>query len=239
MGVQQVLIVDDDRDIVNLIGEYLSLEGYAVLTALSGQEALELLNTRAVDLVVLDLMMPRMDGFEVCRRIRESKDIPILLLSAKSTDMDKVVGLRTGADDYIVKPFSLIELAARVEAQLRRYSYMTDRHTQQQAETIHYHGLRIEEAARNVFLYDRKIKLTRTEYDILLLLVKNAGRVFSLEEIFERVWGERSLEGSASTVMVHIARLREKIEEDSRNPKVILNVWGVGYKVEKDNKHRI
>ncbi|WP_068615961.1 response regulator transcription factor [Paenibacillus tuaregi] len=233
MGNEKILIVDDDPDIVNLISEYLGREGYSIATSSIGQEALEMISQGGINLVILDIMLPHMDGFEICRRIREYSDIPILLISAKSTDIDKVVGLRTGADDYIVKPFSAIELAARVEAQLRRYIYMAERNLQEEKDFIHINELKIDIGARSIFLFGQPVKLTKTEYDILLLLARNANRVFTLEEIFEKVWKERSIEGSSRSVMVHIARLRSKIEEDPRNPRIIKNVWGVGYRIEK------
>ena len=229
-----VLVVDDDRDIVNLIDEYLTLDGYKVITAPDGKTALDRLSANEVQLAILDIMLPHMDGIEVCRKIRERSNIPILLLSAKSSEIDKVVGLRTGADDYIVKPFSTIELAARVEAQLRRYTYLNERVEAKNEESIHIKGLKMECKSRNVTLYGKPVKLTKTEYDILVLLASNANRVFTLDEIFESVWKEKSWETSSNTVMVHIARLRMKIEDHPKATNIIQNVWGVGYKIEKE-----
>ncbi|MDM5188122.1 response regulator transcription factor [Bacillus sp. DX4.1] len=231
MKQQSILIVDDDTDIVQLIEAYLKQEGYQVIKAYNGVEALQLLSTNDVQLVILDIMMPAMDGIEVCRRIREKHSIPIILLSAKSTDVDKVIGLSTGADDYIVKPFSAIELVARVKAQIRRYTYLNQSSNHVHDTKIQIKGLEMDERSRKVTLYGKAINLTKTEYDILHLLAKHRNRVFTLEEIFESVWGEAAYE-SNNTVMVHIARLRGKIEENPKESKIIQNVWGVGYKIE-------
>ncbi|MEH6892004.1 response regulator transcription factor, partial [Bacillus sp. JJ864] len=179
----------------------------------------------------LDIMMPVMDGIEVCRRIREDYNIPIMFLSAKTTDVDKVIGLSTGADDYIEKPFSVIELIARVKAQLRRYTYLNHSSKQVYEKKIQIRGLEIDEASRKVMLYGEDINLTKTEYEILYLMVTHLNRVFTLEEIYESVWRETAYE-SSNTVMVHLARLRGKIEVNPRESKFIQNVWGVGYKIE-------
>lgn len=231
MKQQSILIVDDDRDIVQFIAMYLKQEGYEVFTAYDGIEVLQIIHTESIELVILDIMMPGIDGIEVCRRIRERYNIPIILLSAKSTDVDKVIGLSTGADDYIVKPFSTIELLARVKSQLRRYIYLNENKQEVHSQTIKIKELEIDETARSVTLYGSAVKLTKTEYDILYLMAKNRNRVFTLEEIFESVWKEAAYE-SNNTVMVHLARLRKKIESDSQGEKIIQNVWGVGYKIE-------
>lgn len=232
MKQEMILVVDDDKDIVDFIKVYLGDEGYKVLKAYHGNEALTLLDAHDVDLVILDIMMPQLDGIEVCRRIREKNNIPIMILSAKATEVDKVVGLSTGADDYMVKPFSPLEFTARVKAQLRRYNYLNNHHVSVKDEKmISVNGLQIDQTSRNVVLYGKPVKLTKTEYDILLLLAKHPNRVYTLEEIFETVWKEKSFE-SNNTVMVHIARLRQKIEDDPRNAKIVKNVWGVGYKIE-------
>ena len=174
--------------------------------------------------------MPQMDGIELCRRIREKHSLPIMFLSAKSSDVDKVIGFSTGADDYIVKPFSTIEFIARVKAQLRRYTYFNQNAPQVMEKKINIRGLEIDEVSRTVMLYGERINLTKTEYDIFhLMALRN--RVFTIEEIYESVWNERAYE-SNNTVMVHIARLRNKIEENPKEPKFIQNVWGVGYKIE-------
>ena len=175
--------------------------------------------------------MPQMDGIELCRRIREKHSLPIIFLSAKSSDVDKVVGFSTGADDYIVKPFSTIEFIARVKAQLRRYTYFNQNAVQVIEKKINIRGLEIDEVSRTVMLYGETINLTKTEYEILYLMAAAKNRVFTIEEIYESVWKERAYE-SDNTVMVHIARLRNKIEENPKEPKFIQNVWGVGYKIE-------
>ncbi|PFA25267.1 DNA-binding response regulator [Bacillus cereus] len=231
MKQQSILIVDDDADIVQLIALHLKQEGYKVIQAYDGVEAIYMLDTNNIQLVLLDVMMPTMDGVEVCRRIREKFNIPVMFLSAKSADIDKVIGLSTGADDYITKPFSMMELVARVKAQLRRYTYFNQVPSEVHENKIQIRGLEIDELSRTVMLYGKSINLTKTEYDILHLMAKNRNRVFTLEEIYESVWRERAHE-SNNTVMVHIARLRNKIEENPKESTIIQNVWGVGYKIE-------
>ncbi|MGC5328166.1 response regulator transcription factor [Brevibacillus sp. SYSU BS000544] len=228
---ETILIVDDEQDIVDLIEVHLGNDGYKTVKARDGEEAMAILQSTDIHLVILDIMMPKINGIEVCRRIREKTNIPIIFLSAKTTDTDKVIGLSTGADDYIVKPFSPIELTARVKAHLRRYTYLNTKVHVPEENIINIKGLQIDEKSRSVRLYDRPVKLTKTEYDILLLLAKNTNRVFTLEEIFEKVWRDKYYE-SNNTVMVHIARLREKIEDDPKNSKILKNIWGVGYKIE-------
>lgn len=231
MEKYSILIVDDDRDIIRFVNENLKQEGFSVFSADNGEEALEVLNNNDVQLAILDVMMPQMDGIELCRRIREKYSLPIMFLSAKSSDVDKVVGFSTGADDYIVKPFSTIEFIARVKAQLRRYTYFNQNAVQVIEKKINIRGLEIDEVSRTVMLYGETINLTKTEYDILYLMAAAMNRVFTIEEIYESVWKERAYE-SNNTVMVHIARLRNKIEENPKEPKFIQNVWGVGYKIE-------
>ncbi|MBK5487357.1 response regulator transcription factor [Bacillus sp. TH17] len=231
MAKNSILIVDDDRDIIRFVNENLKQEGFSVFSADNGEEALEVLNNNDVQLAILDVMMPQMDGIELCRRIREKYSLPIMFLSAKSSDVDKVVGFSTGADDYIVKPFSTIEFIARVKAQLRRYTYFNQNAVQVIEKKINIRGLEIDEVSRTVMLYGETINLTKTEYDILYLMAAAMNRVFTIEEIYESVWKERAYE-SNNTVMVHIARLRNKIEENPKEPKFIQNVWGVGYKIE-------
>ncbi|PES72892.1 DNA-binding response regulator [Bacillus cereus] len=231
MEKNSILIVDDDRDIIRFINVNLEQEGFTVFSADNGEEALEVLNNNDVQLAILDVMMPQMDGIELCRRIREKYSLPIMFLSAKSSDVDKVIGFSTGADDYIVKPFSTIEFIARVKAQLRRYTYFNQNAVQVIEKKINIRGLEIDEVSRTVMLYGETINLTKTEYDILYLLAAAKNRVFTIEEIYESVWKERAYE-SNNTVMVHIARLRNKIEENPKESKFIQNVWGVGYKVE-------
>lgn len=227
--VNRILVADDNREITDLIASLLEGEGYEVVKAYSGKEALDKFTSQIV-LCILDVMMPELDGCEVCRRIRETSNVPILYLSAKGTDVDKVIGLSAGGDDYMVKPFSSIELIARVKALLRRYLY-TNEDKVHRENSIIIDCIRIDLKSHKVMKYDEEISLTRTEYDILVLLATNRNRVFSTEEIFQHVWKERYYEGN-NTVMVHIARLREKIEDNPRNAKIVKNVWGVGYKVE-------
>ncbi|MGG2015620.1 response regulator transcription factor [Bacillus sp. S10(2024)] len=231
MKQQSILVVDDDKDIVQMIEVYLQQEGYKVVKAYNGERALQLFLEHDIDLAILDIMMSTMDGIEVCRRIRENYNIPVMFLSAKSTDVDKVIGLSTGADDYIGKPFSVIELVARVKAQLRRYTYLNQTPVHMLERKIQIRGLEIDEASRKVLLYGEHINLTKTEYEILHLMVTHPNRVFTLEEIYESVWRETAYE-SNNTVMVHLARLRGKIEVNPKESKFIQNVWGVGYKIE-------
>ncbi|CAI8924447.1 MULTISPECIES: response regulator transcription factor [Bacillus] len=231
MKQHSILIVDDDTDIVQLIEVHLKQDGFKVFRAYNGVEALDILDSNDIQLTILDIMMPAMDGIEVCRRIREQYNIPVMFLSAKTTEIDKVIGLSTGADDYITKPFSMMELVARVKAQLRRYTYFNQVPSEVHKNKIQIRGLEIDELSRKVLLYGKSINLTKTEYDILHLMAKNRNRVFTLEEIYESIWRERAHE-SNNTVMVHIARLRNKIEEDPKKSTIIQNVWGVGYKIE-------
>ena len=231
MDDSKILIVDDDGAIRNLIARQLTQEGYVTLTASSGIEALQFMKTGNVSLVILDVMMNGMDGVETCRRIRQFSHVPIMMLSAKDTDVDRTVGLTVGADDYLNKPYSSIELLARVRAQLRRAAFFEDTQLPLEEDVLLIKGLEIRRSERRVLLYGQEVSLTRKEFDILILLAQNPGKVFSLEELFERVWGEIYFE-SNNTVMVHIARLREKIDDKAREDKIIKNVWGVGYKIE-------
>ena len=229
-----ILVCDDDKDIVEAIEIYLTQEGYHILKAYDGQEALDILNSETVDLLIIDVMMPRLDGIRATVKIRESNPLPIIILSAKSEDTDKILGLNIGADDYITKPFNPLELIARVKSQLRRYTQLNpNRNTGQAAKNeINIKGLSINKDNHKVVVYGEEIKLTPIEFDILYLLASNPGRVFSTDEIFEKVWNEKVYEAN-NTVMVHIRNLREKIELDPRNPRYIKVVWGVGYKIEK------
>ncbi len=232
MDCYNILIIDDTVEIIELIEIYLQNEGYRVYKALNGPEGLKILETEKLHLVILDIMLPGLDGMEVCRRIRQKLNIPIIMLSAKSQDMDKILGLGMGADDYMVKPFNPMELIARIKSQLRRYIYFNtqvDRHTDD--SVIEIKGLVLNRKNHSVTVYGSEVNLTPTEYEILLLLASNPGTVFSAEQIFERVWKEKYFE-SNNTVMVHMWRLREKIEENPKEPKLIETVWGVGYKIE-------
>lgn len=228
-----VLVVDDEKEIADLVEIYLVSDGYKVYKAYSAEEGFKVLEQNKIELVLLDIMMPGMDGLEMCRRIREYNNIPIIMLSAKSTDLDKILGLSTGADDYVVKPFNPLELTARVKSQLRRYTQLNPGKPVEVIESdIQIHGLQINKENHMVTVFGEEVKLTPIEFDILYLLASNPGRVFSTDEIFERVWNEKVYEAN-NTVMVHIRRLRGKLHEDTRNKKIITTVWGVGYKIEK------
>lgn len=221
-----ILIVDDEKEIADLIAFHLLKENYHIITVYDGEEALKSVATNAIDLVILDIMMPKLNGYEVATRIREKYQMPIIFVSAKTSDFDKVHGLAIGADDYMTKPFVPIELIARVNAQLRRFTTFNQPQTQQ--NLLQFGGLTIDAEARSVTLYNDSIILTRKEFDILFLLASNPKKVFSTEDIFRKVWQEDYFEG-ANTVMVHIRTLRKKLREDKQKNKLISTVWGVGY----------
>lgn len=229
---ERILIVDDEKEIRDLIGIYLENEGFSVIKAGNGLEALKVLETEDVDLIVLDIMMPKMDGMKACLKIREEKNMPIIMLSAKSEDMDKILGLTSGADDYLTKPFNPLELIARIKSQVRRYTKLNNAKNARNDEIIEIDDLVIDLNCYEVRVGNKPISLTKREFGILELLAKNRGIVFSTEKIYERIWGEQFFEAD-NTVMVHIRKIREKIEENSRKPKYIKTVWGVGYKIEK------
>ena len=234
MSKERILIVDDEKEIRDLIDIYLKGEGYDTLKAENGEEALNILEQQNVDLIILDIMMPKVNGIEACLRIREEREMPIIMLSAKSEDMDKILGLNTGADDYLTKPFNPLELVARVKSQLRRYKRFNNILAQVDAQERKENILEIDELSINletheVFKEGNEIKLTPTEFDILVLLGGNRGKVFSIENIYNSVWKQDFMQ-SDNTVMVHIRKVREKIEDDPRKPKYIKTVWGVGYK---------
>lgn len=222
-----ILIADDEEEIADLISIHLEKEGYHVIKVSDGQQAVHVTENQSVDLLILDIMMPKMDGYEVTRRIREKYNMPIIFLSAKTSDFDKVQGLVIGADDYITKPFTPIELVARVNAQLRRFIKLNQPILENKT-SVEFGGLVISPDQRTVFLYGKNIELTPKEFDILYLLASHPKKVFSVENIFQQVWGEAYFEG-ANTVMVHIRTLRKKLEEDKRKDKWIKTVWGVGY----------
>lgn len=225
----KLLIVDDDNEIRKVTGIYLENEGYEVLKAESGEQALKLISENSIDLVILDIMMPGMDGIETCMKIRENNIMPIIFLSAKSEDLDKIHGLASGADDYISKPFNAMELIARVKSQLRRYTrYSTPQNVDR--SIIEIGNLVINSDTRQVFVGEKEVRLTPKEFDILELLASNKGIVFSIEKIYERVW-EEDFYKSDNTVMVHITKIREKIEEDPKKPIYIKTIWGIGYKI--------
>lgn len=230
MDKEIILVVDDEKEIRDLISIYLANEGYKVLKAGNGLEALNCLEKNEIDLIILDIMMPNMDGIEACMKIRENKNMPIIMLSAKSEDMDKIMGLTTGADDYVTKPFNPLELLARVKSQLRRYKKLNITPEKQEG-IIEIEDMIINTNTHEVKIGDKEIKLTPREFEILLLLARNKGMVFSIEKIYQTVWKEEFFE-SDNTVMVHIRKIREKIEDNSRKPRFIKTVWGVGYKIE-------
>ncbi|MBE4909016.1 response regulator transcription factor [Bacillus luteolus] len=225
-----VLVVDDEKEIRDAIEIYLKNEGIVVLKAKDGIEALEILNEQQIHLIILDIMMPKLDGISATYKIREKKNIPIIILSAKSEDTDKILGLQVGADDYVTKPFNPMELVARVKSQLRRY--VTFGTYEGMNKVINLNGLTIDPSAKEVAVYGDPIKLTPIEYKIVELLMQNAGRVFSINEIYERVWKEPNF-NAENTVAVHIRKIREKIEIDAKNPRYLKVVWGIGYKMEK------
>lgn len=227
-----ILICDDDKDIVSALDIYLTSEGYATVKAYDGQECLRLAEREPVDLILLDVMMPGLDGIRTTAKLRESCNVPIILLTAKSEDSDKVLGLNIGADDYVTKPFNPIEVLARVKSQLRRYTTLGGRPKEDDALLFHNGGIVLDDGAKSVSVDGEPVNLTPIEYNILLLLMKNPGRVFSTGQIYELVWNDPSL-GSENTVAVHIRHLREKIEIDPANPRYVKVVWGLGYKMEK------
>ena len=226
-----ILVADDEKEIRDAVDIYLRSEGFKVIKAKDGQEAIELLETEPIHLVILDVMMPRMDGINACMKIREEKNIPIIMISAKSEDRDKILGLNIGADDYVTKPFNHLELVARVKSQLRRYEKPLDVETSSQK--IKIKDLTIDTVNKSVILRDEEVRLTATEYKILVLLASNTGRIFSIKEIYEKVWKEVFYK-SENTVTVHIRRMREKIEVNSKNPEYIKVVWGIGYKMDRE-----
>ena len=230
--MQTILVCDDDKEIVEAIDIYLQQEGYQVLKAYDGEEALEILKEKEVHLLIIDVMMPRMDGIRATLKIREESSIPIIILSAKTEDADKILGLNIGADDYMTKPFNPLELVARVKSQLRRYTQLGSTARSDNQSEFRTGGLVIRDDLKEVTVDGEKVKLTPIEYNILLLLVKNQGKVFSINQIYENIWNEEAI-GADNTVAVHIRHIREKIEINPKEPRYLKVVWGVGYKVEK------
>lgn len=228
----KILVCDDDKDIVEAIDIYLTQEGYEVLKAYDGEEAIKVLKRNEVDLLIMDVMMPRLDGIRATLKIRENMSLPIIILSAKSEDADKILGLNIGADDYITKPFNPLELVARVKSQLRRYTQLGSTARSDNQSEFRTGGLVIRDDLKEVTVDGEKVKLTPIEYNILLLLVKNQGKVFSINQIYENIWNEEAI-GADNTVAVHIRHIREKIEINPKEPRYLKVVWGVGYKVEK------
>lgn len=225
----KILIVDDEKEIADLIEVYLKNEGYETVKCYDGKTALEKIRTENFDLAVLDVMLPYVDGFALCCEIRKNYKFPVIMLTAKTSDSDKISGLTLGADDYVTKPFNPLELVARVKAQIRRF-YQYNEKTSESIYEIR--GLTVNSETHICSLYGEEINLTPLEFGIVLLLCKNSGKVVTTEELFETVWGEKYLD-SNNTVMVHIRRIREKMHEKAKDPKFIKTVWGVGYKIEK------
>lgn len=227
-----ILVCDDDKEIVRAIGIYLKNEGYRVLEAYDGIEALDILRKEEVHLIIMDIMMPRMDGMQATVRIREEKNIPIIMLSAKSEDYDKIGGLGAGADDYVTKPFNPMELIARVKSQLRRYTTLGSMNQPRNEKTFQSGGLILNDDIKEVTVDGTEVRLTPTEYRILALLTANAGRVYTIYQIYDAVWEEPAF-NPENTVAVHIRHIREKIEINPKEPRYLKVVWGTGYKIEK------
>lgn len=227
-----ILVCDDDKQIVEAIDIYLSQEGYHVLKAYDGMEALTQIRMNNIHLLVIDVMMPKLDGIRATLKIREESSIPIIILSAKSEDSDKILGLNIGADDYVTKPFNPLELVARVKSQLRRYTQLGSANIESSMNIYKNGGLVINDENKEVTVDGEMIKLTPIEYNILLLLVKNVGKVFSINQIYESIWNEEAI-GADNTVAVHIRHIREKIEINPKEPRYLKVVWGIGYKIEK------
>ena len=226
-----ILVVDDDKEIVGAIEIYLKKEGYNIIKAYNGQKALEVINSQEIHLVILDIMMPKKDGLEILKEIRKEKSIPVILLSAKSEDYDKIEGLDLGADDYITKPFNPLELIARVNSNLRRYVKLGSIEPKENEVIYKTGGLIINDEKKTVSVDDKQVKLTATEYNILKFLLKNKGKVYSIPEIYENVWKEEGF-GAENIIAVHIRHIREKIEINPKEPQYLKVIWGVGYKVE-------
>jgi DNA-binding response OmpR family regulator len=227
-----ILICDDDRDIVSALEIYLTSEGYKTVSAYNGEEALSIVKSQSIDLILMDVMMPKLDGIRATAKLREYGNIPIILLTAKSEDTDKVLGLNIGADDYITKPFNPVEVIARVKSQLRRYTTLGGKQQTGPDHVLRNGTIALDDEAKTVTVDGESVSLTPIEYNILLLLMKNPGRVYSTAQIYEQVWNDPAL-GSDNTVAVHIRHLREKIEIDPANPRYLKVVWGLGYKMEK------
>lgn len=229
---KNILIVDDEIEILDLIELYLKSESFNVYKFINGKDALQSLTKHQYDLAILDVMLPDISGFDICAKIRDEYHFPIIMLTAKVTDMDKITGLTLGADDYLTKPFNPLELVARVKAQLRRVTQY-NQGSQSQSPVIDFSGIVINKQTHECFLNEKEVSLTPTEFEILWLLCENRGEVISSERLFKEIWGDKYFKNENNTVMVHIRRLREKLQEPPGNPKFIKTVWGVGYKVEK------
>ncbi len=230
-----ILVVDDDKEIVGAIEIYLKKEGYKILKAYNGEEALKIIQDNEIHLVILDIMMPKKDGLETLEEIRQDKKIPVILLSAKSEDYDKIEGLNSGADDYITKPFNPLELIARVNSCLRRYVSLGSLENKENSKIYENGGLILNDETKKVIADGKEVKLTATEYNILKFLIQNKGKVYSIPEIYENVWKEDGF-GAENIIAVHIRHIREKIEINPKEPKYLKVIWGIGYKIEKFNK---
>ena len=226
----RILVCDDDREIVDAIEIYLQQEGFDVEKAYDGEEAIAALKNSDIDLMIIDVMMPKLDGIRATLQIRKESSIPIIILSAKTEDADKILGLNVGADDYMTKPFNPLELVARVKSQLRRYTQLSSQ-TGQEENVYEAGGLVIQDDLKKITVDGEEVKLTPIEYNILLLLVKNKGKVYSINQIYENIWNEEAI-GADNTVAVHIRHIREKIEINPKEPRYLKVVWGVGYKIE-------
>ena len=226
----RILVCDDDREIVDAIEIYLQQEGFEVEKAYDGEEAIEVLKKAEIDLMIIDVMMPKLDGIRATLQIRKESSIPIIILSAKTEDADKILGLNVGADDYMTKPFNPLELVARVKSQIRRYTQLSNQSSQEE-NIYEAGGLVIQDDLKKVIIDGEEVKLTPIEYNILLLLVKNKGKVYSINQIYENIWNEEAI-GADNTVAVHIRHIREKIEINPKEPRYLKVVWGVGYKIE-------
>jgi DNA-binding response OmpR family regulator len=231
MNTNTILVCDDDKEIVDAIEIYLSQEGYQILKAYDGLQAVNMMEKHEIQLLIIDIMMPKLDGLRATLKIREKSSIPIIILSAKSEDADKILGLNIGADDYVTKPFNPLELVARVKSQLRRYTKLGNAAEESQ-KVYQTGGLVMNDDLKEVTVDGEPVKLTPIEYNILLLLVKNQGKVFSINQIYESIWNEDAI-GADNTVAVHIRHIREKIEINAKEPRYLKVVWGIGYKVEK------
>ena len=232
MAETNILVVDDEQEIADLVEIYLVSDGYKVFKASNAQDGLDILNKEDIHLCLLDIMMPNLDGIRATRKIRETSSVPIIMLSAKSEDVDKILGLNIGADDYITKPFNPLELIARVKSQLRRYTQLGNLATEEKEAVYVCGGLVVNDDLKTVTVDGEPVKLTPIEYNILVLLIKNQGKVFSIEQIYENIWNEEAI-GADNTVAVHIRHIREKIEINPREPRYLKVVWGIGYKIEK------
>ena len=227
----KILVCDDDKEIVDAVEIYLIQEGYEVEKSYNGEEALEILKEEKIDLIIMDVMMPKLDGIRATLQIRKESKIPIIFLSAKTEDVDKILGLNVGADDYVTKPFNPLELVARVKSQLRRNNFLYNR-IEESENVYRVGGLVIQDDLKQVMVDGEKVKLTPIEYNILLFLVKNKGKVYSINKIYENIWNEEAI-AVENTVAVHIRHIREKIEINPREPRYLKVVWGVGYKIEE------